>query len=146
VWLAFAAASIGWSALPDASIDSQAASHAHNVIIDLVLQVGVIGLILWLCLPHPDGEEQEKAGRGPASLCCRKETSDRLNVRRLLSLRALRDLEAYLLTFLQRFEPRHVDRREVGEQIFAAPIGRNKAEALRIVEPLNRSSWHVFQS
>ncbi|HEY2969252.1 MAG TPA: O-antigen ligase family protein [Casimicrobiaceae bacterium] len=31
-------------------IDSQAASHAHNVILDLVLQVGVIGLILWLWL------------------------------------------------------------------------------------------------
>ena len=31
-------------------IDSQAASHAHNVILDLVLQVGVIGLVLWLWL------------------------------------------------------------------------------------------------
>jgi O-antigen ligase len=31
-------------------IDSQAASHAHNVILDLVLQVGVIGLAFWLWL------------------------------------------------------------------------------------------------
>ncbi|HEV8257108.1 MAG TPA: O-antigen ligase family protein [Casimicrobiaceae bacterium] len=31
-------------------IDSQAASHAHNVILDLVLQVGVIGLVFWLWL------------------------------------------------------------------------------------------------
>jgi O-antigen ligase len=31
-------------------IDSQAASHAHNVILDLVLQVGAIGLGLWLWL------------------------------------------------------------------------------------------------
>ena len=31
-------------------IDTQAASHAHNVILDLVLQVGVVGLALWLWL------------------------------------------------------------------------------------------------
>jgi O-antigen ligase len=31
-------------------IDSHAASHAHNVLLDLVLQVGVIGLTLWLWL------------------------------------------------------------------------------------------------
>jgi O-antigen ligase len=31
-------------------VDSQAASHAHNVILDLVLQVGVIGLAFWLWL------------------------------------------------------------------------------------------------
>jgi O-antigen ligase len=29
-------------------IDLQASSHAHNVLLDLVLQVGVIGLALWL--------------------------------------------------------------------------------------------------
>ena len=31
-------------------IDLQAPSHAHNVLLDLVLQVGVIGLALWLWL------------------------------------------------------------------------------------------------
>lgn len=31
-------------------IDPQAASHAHNVLLDLVLQVGVIGLVVWLGL------------------------------------------------------------------------------------------------
>lgn len=31
-------------------IDSQAASHAHNVVLDVVLQVGVIGLAVWLWL------------------------------------------------------------------------------------------------
>jgi O-antigen ligase len=31
-------------------IDRQAASHAHNVLLDLVLQVGVVGLAIWLGL------------------------------------------------------------------------------------------------
>jgi O-antigen ligase len=31
-------------------IDPQAATHAHNVLLDLVLQVGVVGLIVWLGL------------------------------------------------------------------------------------------------
>src|SRR5437763_5970197 len=65
-----------------------------------------------------DGRDRhKKAGHRPASLSGAAIESDDLNIRRLLSLRALGDSEAHLLSLLQRLEPRHVDRREVGEQI-----------------------------
>src|SRR5947207_12604722 len=54
----------------------------------------------------------------------------RLNVARLLALRALGHFEADLLAFLQGLESRHVDRREVSEQIFAAAVRRNETETL----------------
>ena len=69
----------------------------------------------------------------------------RLNVRSLFALRSLRDLEANFLSFLQRLEPRHVDRREVREKVFPSTVGRNETVALGVVEPLYCSSWHVFQ-
>src|SRR4030095_1294412 len=95
---------------------------------------------------HGPLRHERRSRAEPGFFVVAKEASDRLDVRSLLSLGALGDFEAHLLTFLQRLDPRHVDRREVGEQIFAAAIGRNKTEALRVVEPFNRSSWHVFQS
>jgi O-antigen ligase len=52
-------------------IDSQAATHAHNVLLDLVLQVGVVGLAIWAWLHFEilrlvlrrarDGGDREKA-------------------------------------------------------------------------------------
>ena len=49
-------------------IDPQAASHAHNVLLDLVLQVGVIGLVVWLGL-HVEilrlAVQRARAGRRP---------------------------------------------------------------------------------
>ena len=52
-------------------IDSQASTHAHNVLLDLVLQVGVIGLAIWVWLHVEilrlvlrrarDGGDREKA-------------------------------------------------------------------------------------
>lgn len=66
-----------------------------------------------------------------------------LNVRRLLALRALNHLEGHLLTFLQRLEPVHLDGREMRKQILAPFIRRNEPEALRVVEPLDRTSCHT---
>src|SRR4029434_300327 len=58
-------------------------------------------------------------------------------VARLLALRALGHFKADLLAFLQGLESRHVDRREVREQIFAAAIRCNETEPLGVVEPLD---------
>ena len=59
------------------------------------------------------------------------------------SLRALRaggDFEAHLRAFGQALEARTADRAEVDEDVIAATVLRNKAEALRVVEPLHGSS------
>src|SRR5438046_7324532 len=89
------------------------------------------------------GERPAQKSRAlPGFIVSWEVASDGLNVRRLLALRALCDFEAHFLAFLQRLESRHVDRREMCEQVFASAVGRNEAEALRVVEPLNRSSWH----
>ena len=69
--------------------------------------------------------------------------SCRLDVRRLLALRSLHDLEADLLTFLERFETVHLDGREVRKQILAAFIGRDESEAFRVIEPFDRTSCHA---
>ena len=69
-----------------------------------------------------------------------------LDVRRLLALRALGHFEADLLALLQRLESRHVDCREMGEQVFTAAIRRNESEALCIVEPLDRAGCHIATS
>src|SRR5690242_14350049 len=88
---------------------------------------------------------KKKAGQCPAFLVKREaRRSDRLNVRSLLALRALRDFEADLLAFLERLEALHIDRREVSEQILTTAIGSDEAEALRVVEPLHSSGCHVL--
>src|SRR4030095_15351771 len=66
----------------------------------------------------------------------------RLDVARLLALRCRRDFELDLLAFLQSLEPRHVDRREVREQVFAAAVRGDEAETLGVVKPLHCSSCH----
>ena len=52
-----------------------------------------------------------------------------LDVRGLLALLALGDVEGDLFAFLQCLEPVHGDRGEMREQIFAAVVGRDEAEA-----------------
>jgi hypothetical protein len=61
----------------------------------------------------------------------------------LLAFVACGNLEGYLLAFLQRLESLHVDRREVGEKIFATVVGSNKAKTLRVIEPLYGTGCHV---
>ena len=66
-----------------------------------------------------------------------------LNVRSLLALRALHDIEGYLFTFLERLEARHADRREMREQVFAAVVRSDETETLGVVEPLDSTSCHI---
>jgi hypothetical protein len=54
------------------------------------------------------------------------------------------DFEAHLLAFFQRLESRHVDRREMREEIFAAAVRGDEAETFRIIEPLDRASRHLL--
>src|SRR4051794_5105015 len=68
---------------------------------------------------------------------------DRADVLRLRALGALRDVERHLLVFLQRLEAAALDRREVREEVLAAVVGRDEAEALGIVEPLDGTCAHV---
>src|SRR5438876_3793372 len=93
---------------------------------------------------------KEKAGR-----CARLQLrllppmnrrSGGLDVARLLALRARRHFERDLLAFLERLESRHVDRREVCEQVFAAAVRRNESEPLGVVKPLHSSSCHFSNS
>src|SRR5438105_392720 len=67
---------------------------------------------------------------------------ERLDVRRRRALLALRHVERDLLALFQRFEARALDRAVVGEQILAAAVGRDEAEALGVVEPLHRACSH----
>src|ERR1700739_4691656 len=67
----------------------------------------------------------------------------RLNVRRLLALRAGLDLEGDALAFLQRLEAFGADLRKVREQVFATRIRCNEAKALSIVEPFDDTSFHI---
>jgi hypothetical protein len=69
--------------------------------------------------------------------------SGALDVGGLLPLWTLRDLEAYLLTFLECLEAVHLDCREMGKQILAPIVGRDEAIALRVVKPLNSASCHT---
>src|SRR6266436_6614000 len=65
-----------------------------------------------------------------------------LDVRSLLALRALRDFELDFLSFLERFEPAHLNRGEVRKQILTAIIRGYEPITLSIIEPLHRTCWH----
>src|SRR4030095_9408487 len=59
---------------------------------------------------------KKKAGAYPGFFCnSERAVSGSLDVARLLALRALGDFEGDLLAFLERLEPRHVDRGEIAE-------------------------------
>ena len=67
----------------------------------------------------------------------------RLDVRRLLALRASLDFEGNALAFLERLETFSADLRKVREQVFATRIRCNEAKALSIVEPFDDTSFHI---
>src|SRR5258708_17567404 len=67
----------------------------------------------------------------------------RLNVRRLLALRAGLDLEGDALAFLQRLEAFGTDLRKAREQVVAIRIRCNEVKALSIVEPFDDTSFHI---
>ena len=65
----------------------------------------------------------------------------------MLAFRALRDFELDFLTFFEGLEAVHLDCGKVCKQIFTAVIRSDKAEAFRIVKPLDCTCCHksVFQ-
>src|SRR5437016_5396852 len=65
-----------------------------------------------------------------------------LDVRCLLALRAIDNLELHLFPFTKGLEAVALDRREVDKNVFAT-IASNEAIALAIVKPLDRTSWHA---
>src|SRR5438067_4530419 len=87
--------------------------------------------------------QTNKKPGGCRAFCRKAERLRALDVARLLALRAGRDFELHLLAFLQGFEARHVDCREVREQILTATIGSDEAETLGVVEPLHSTCCHL---
>src|SRR6185312_6630837 len=83
---------------------------------------------------------QEKA-RHAAGFFLQREAagSGLLHFLGLQALRALGDHEGDTLAFLQRLEAVALDRAEMHEQVFTA-FRRDEAEALGIVEPLDRTA------
>src|SRR5690349_20476365 len=75
----------------------------------------------------------------------RRSSAHRADVGGLRALLALRHLELHALRFGQGLEARALDLAEVGEQVLAAAVGRDEAEALALIEPLHGTglSRHV---
>src|SRR5690606_3738524 len=69
--------------------------------------------------------------------------SGRNDVLRLRALLALGDVEGHLLAFLELAEARGGDVRVVGEDVSAAAVLLDEAEALFRVEPLHRTGGHI---
>jgi hypothetical protein len=67
----------------------------------------------------------------------------RLDVRRLLALRAGLNVERDTLVLFQRLEPLGADFGEVSEQIVATCVGGDKTKALSIVEPFDDTGFHI---
>src|ERR1700733_8753284 len=74
--------------------------------------------------------------RNPAAWCL-----ERLNVRSLPTLGPLHHVELHGLTFLQALETTRGDCGVVPEDIFAV-LTRNKANTLRVIEPLPSTLFH----
>jgi hypothetical protein len=64
------------------------------------------------------------------------------DVRGLLALRALDDIELHLLTFLEGLESLHGDSGKVREHVGATIIGSDKTKTLGFIEPLHSTSCH----
>src|SRR5580698_8503721 len=98
-----------------------------------VFQLGAAGVRL--C--DPDGDIRHDQSSQVAIV-----RSGRLDVRGLLALRTLANVEAHLLVFQKRLESLDANLREMREELFAAVVGGDEAETLRVVEPLHSSCWH----
>src|SRR5699024_1635068 len=59
------------------------------------------------------------------------------NIQGLFSFRPLSDFKLDFLPFLEGFEARHLNGRKMGEEIFAAIVGSNKAKSFGVVEPFD---------
>src|SRR5690348_1953471 len=69
-------------------------------------------------------------------------SADRLDRDRLLALGAVLHFEFHLLVLLQGLEAAALDLGEMGEEVLAAAVGLDEAEALRVVEPLHGAGAH----
>src|SRR5579863_8272344 len=67
-----------------------------------------------------------------------------LNVCRLPALGPLHHVELHGLTFLQALETTRIDCRVVHEHVFAV-LARDKAEALRVIEPFHSTLFHCVR-
>lgn len=76
----------------------------------------------------------------------KRKSSDGLDVSRLLALLAHRYVEGDLLAFCERTEAVGTNFGEVGKQVFATIILSDEAETLCIVEPLDGTSSHFFNT
>ena len=95
-------------------------------------------------MAHAMLRRNKKPGRSRIFNASNGATSgSRLDVRSLLALRALNDLELHLLTFFEGLEAVHLDCREVSEQIFATLIRRDEPETLGVVKPFDRTGCHT---
>src|SRR5207237_8113830 len=65
-----------------------------------------------------------------------------LDVRSLLALRTIDNLELHLFPFAEGLKTSALDRREVDKNVFAT-LTSNESIALAIIKPLDRTSWHA---
>ena len=98
--------------------------------------------IVWLFTIH---KQKARHFRGGLFLQLNRRLT-RLDVGSLLTLWALNNFESHFLTFFERLETAHVDRREMGEKIFATIIRSNETKTLCVVEPLYCTVCHVKTS
>jgi hypothetical protein len=111
-------------------------------------------LVVWVSFNKSDYRNREPklreniyCSRKPAQADLRDKSHhhqlQRGNVRSLQTLRALLGFEANLLVFGERLEAVATNFRKVGEEIVAACVRRNEAEALAVIEPLNDTGIHI---
>ena len=76
------------------------------------------------------------------SIVAQRDSADRANLGRLLALRPFLHLELDLLVLLEGLEARTLDLGEVREEVLAATIRLDEAEALGVVELLDGTRAH----
>src|SRR5436190_14339637 len=103
----------------------------------------VVGLGREVLCQGLHGASQEKtAAEAAVWYCSRPCSGDRADRNRLLALGAVLHFEFNLLVLLQGLEAGALDFGEVGEEILAAAVGFDEAEAFGIVEPLHGTGGH----
>src|SRR5258708_7469644 len=93
------------------------------------------------------GPESETAAEAAVSRGCGipRRSADRTDRDGLLALRAFLDLELDLLVLLEGLEARTLDLGEMGEEVLAAAVGFDEAEAFGVVEPLHGTGAHCLR-
>src|SRR4051794_10743673 len=92
---------------------------------------------------RPTTTAPTRSGWGPSY---EKQLSDRADVARLQALLAGRDRVLHLLAVGEGLEPVAGDGAVVDEHVRGAVLGRDEAEALCLVEPLDGALSHEFPS